>query len=55
MVTLRIKVYLNSQADKPLYVRCVEVPDTIRIPYESLVSDLKFLYGASSVIDFELS
>lgn len=52
---LQIKVYasMNAMSDNQcLFERLVELHDDIFIPYSSLVSDMKFLFGSSCIVSF---
>lgn len=54
---LQIKVYasMNAMSDNQrLFERLVELHDDIFIPYSSLVSDLKFLFGSSCIVSFNI-
>lgn len=54
---LQIKVYSNVSAleeNKRLFERIIEVNDSTYIPFESLVRDLKFLFGSSCVVTFNV-
>ena len=57
MTNLRVIVYLNSEtkaAYKPIFERIVNLPDSVQIPYSSLVSSLRLLFGRESIVCFEL-
>lgn len=54
---LQIKVFsgvnaLNS-GDR-IFERIIDVHDDLVIPYESLVKDLKFLFGSSCIVSFNI-
>lgn len=54
---LQIKVFSGLtalQSDSKLFERIVDVHDDLSVPYESLVSNLKFLFGNSTVVQFNL-
>lgn len=54
---LQIKVFSGltaMQSDSKLFERIVDVHDDLSVPYESLVSNLKFLFGNSTVVQFNL-
>lgn len=56
-MSLQISVYLNKESFrncKPCFQRLVDLDPSIVVPYHSLASDLKFLYGSSCVISFDL-
>lgn len=54
---LQIKVFsgvnaLNS-GDR-IFERIIDVHDDLVIPYDSLVKDLKFLFGSSCIVSFNI-
>lgn len=54
---LQIKVFMNVDAlrdNKCVFERIVTTSDKIYTPYDNLVSSLKFMYGPSSVITFNI-
>lgn len=54
---LQIKVFSGVSAlnsDNKLFERIIDVHDDLRIPYESLVYDLKFLFGSSCIVSFNI-
>lgn len=54
---LQIRVYsgVSSMADNNrLFERIVEVHDDLSIPFESLVKDMKFLFGSSCIVSFNV-
>lgn len=54
---LQIKVFAGMNAmndNQRLFERLVELHDDIVIPYSSLVSDLKFLFGSSCIVSFNV-
>lgn len=54
---LQIKVFSgvsSLQSDSRLFERIVEVHDDISVPYSTLISDMKFLFGSSCVISFNV-
>lgn len=54
---IQLKVFSGVSAlqeNNRLFERIVEVHDDISVPYESLISDLKFLFGSSAVITFNI-
>lgn len=56
-MSLQILVYLNKESfrnGKPCFQRLVDLDPSIVVPYHSLASDLKFLYGSSCVVSFDL-
>lgn len=55
---LLISVYLNDDAkkvNKPFFKREVFLDDSISVNYQSHIESLRFFFGVSSVISFELS
>lgn len=54
---LQIKVFSGVSAlnnDNKLFERIIDVHDDLQIPYESLVHDLKFLFGSSCIVSFNI-
>lgn len=54
---LQIKVFsgISSMNDNQrLFERVIDVHDDLAIPYESLVKDLKFMFGSSCVVSFNI-
>lgn len=55
MKTVIIKVYCNVdafKAEKKVFERIVNCPDSICVESDSLVNSLKFLFGSQSVVTF---
>ena len=54
---IQIQVFSNVDAlqnRKVLFERIVSVHDSISVPYQSLIDDLKFLFGSSVVVTFNI-
>ena len=54
---LQIKVFMGVSAmeeNNRVFERIIVVHDDLHIPYESLVSDLKFLFGSSCIVSFNI-
>ena len=54
---LQIKVFSgvsSMQENNRLFERIIDVHDDLVIPYESLVKDLKFLFGSSCIVSFNV-
>ena len=54
---LQIKVFSGVNAmsnDNKIFERIVDVHDDLTIPSESLVKVLKFMFGASCVVSFNI-
>lgn len=54
---LQIKVFSGVNAmsnDNKIFERIVDVHDDLQIPFDSLVKDLKFMFGASCVVSFNI-
>lgn len=54
---LQIKVFSGVNAmsnDNKIFERIVDVHDDLAIPFESLVKDLKFMFGSSCVVSFNI-
>lgn len=54
---LQIKVFSNVSAlekNARIFERVIEVNDSVSVPYESLISNLKFLYGSSVIVSFNV-
>ena len=55
MVSLQIKVFLSSLADKPVFERILSLPSTVNVPYSQLESSLRFLFGLKCLVSFNVS
>lgn len=54
---LQIRVFMSVSSmseNKFLFERIVEVSGDLYVPYDSLVRDLKFLFGSSCVVSFNV-
>lgn len=54
---LQIKVFSGVSAmndNQRLFERVIDVHDDLSVPYESLVKDMKFLFGSSCVVSFNI-
>ena len=54
---LQIKVFFgvsSMEANQRLFERVIDVHDDLVIPYESLVKDLKFMFGSSCIVSFNI-
>ena len=54
---LQIKVFSGVSAlqeNNRLFERIIDIHDDLKIPYESLVLDMKFLFGNSCVVSFNV-
>lgn len=54
---LQIKVFSGVSAlnnDNKLFERIIDVRDDLQIPYDSLVKDLKFMFGSSCIVSFNI-
>lgn len=54
---LQIKVFMNVSAlsgNSSCFERLIDCHDDLQIPFESLVKDLKFMFGASCVVSFNV-
>ena len=54
---LQIKVFSGVNAlnsNDRIFERIIDVHDDLVIPYESLVKDLKFLFGSSCIVSFNI-
>lgn len=54
---IQIQVFANVDAlnnRNKLFERIVNVDDSLKVPYENLVRDLKFLFGQSSIVTFNV-
>lgn len=57
MLQLQIQVFQNVDAkrsDHKLFERVVEVNDSLNIPFSSILSDMKFLFGSGCVVTFSV-
>lgn len=58
MFTVRIQVFFSreeAKASRPVFERILTLPDSIAFPFLKVVEVLKFLFGNSVVIIFEIS
>lgn len=54
---LQIKVFSgvsSMQENNRLFERIIDVHDDISVPYSSLIQDLKFLFGSSCIVSFNV-
>lgn len=54
---LQIKVFSGVSAmdeNNRLFERIIDLHDDLQIPYASLVSDLKFMFGSSIIVQFNI-
>lgn len=54
---LQIKIFsgVSSMSENNrLFERIVEVHDDLSVPFESLVKDMKFLFGSSCIVSFNV-
>ena len=54
---LQIKVFSGVSAlnnDNKLFERIIDVHADLQIPFESLVKDLKFMFGSACVVSFNI-
>lgn len=54
---LQIKVFSGVHAlesGNKIFERVIDVQDDLYVPYESLVRDLKFMFGSSCVVSFNI-
>lgn len=54
---LQIKVFSgvsSMESNNRIFERIIDVHDDLQIPYESLVKDLKFLFGSSCIVSFNI-
>lgn len=57
-MNIRVIVYANTSARdsrKAVFERIVSVPFGVDVPYNSLVDNLKFLFGDLSIVVFEIA
>lgn len=57
-MNVRVIVYANNSAKdsrKVVFERIVSVPLCVDVPYNSLVDNLKFLFGDMSIVVFEIA
>lgn len=55
MRQLQIMVFNSMDArtsNRPVFERIIDINESLTVPYDSLVSDLKFLFGSSVIIQF---
>lgn len=54
---LQIKVFAgvsSMDSGNKLFERIVDVHDDLQIPFDSLVKDLKFMFGSTCVVSFNV-
>lgn len=54
---VQIKVFSGVsalQSDTRLFERILDLPDAVSVPFDSLVSTLKFLFGQSCIVSFNI-
>lgn len=54
---VQLKVFLGvsaMQENKCVFERIVNVSDSLKFPFDSLVSNMKLLYGTSAIITFNV-
>lgn len=51
---IRLKVYLNHCANKPVFERLIEYDDSLIMPFNDLCSVMRFLYGSDCVVSFDV-
>jgi len=54
---LQIKVFAGVSSmneNNRIFERIIDVHDDLSVPYESLVKDLKFLFGSSCIVSFNI-
>lgn len=51
---LRLIVYLNSDSKCSVFERIVDFDSSVSVPFESLKNDMRFLFGKSCKVVFEL-
>lgn len=57
VMQLQIRVFSGISAmesNNRLFERIIEVHDDISVPYSSLISDMKFLFGSSCIVSFNV-
>lgn len=55
MRQLQIMVFNNMDArtnNRPVFERIIDINESLSVPYDSLVGDLKFLFGSAVIIQF---
>jgi len=54
---LQIMIFLNDTSFRngsEVFERIIDVDNSLSIPYESLVTSLRFMFGFNSIISFNL-
>lgn len=54
---IKSSVFQNMGAlneKKRIFERICEVPDSIKVPFDTLVSDFKFLFGQDVIVEFQI-
>ena len=51
---IRVLVFLTGDSAKPVFERIVDYDSNVQVKYESLVDSLKFFFGISCKVVFEL-
>lgn len=54
MKDLQVRVYLSSQADRPVFERILSLSNSVSVPYSLLEESLRFMFGVKSVVCFNV-
>ena len=51
---MEIKVFLNANAEKPCYVRLIQMVDGVEIDFSLLLRAMRILYGTDCIVEFKI-
>ena len=51
---IRVIVYLTGDSTKPVFERMIDYDSSVKVKFDEMVSTLKFMFGKSSKVVFEL-
>ena len=51
---IRVIVFLTGDSTKPVFERMIDYDSNVKIKFDEMVSTLKFMFGKSSKVVFEL-
>lgn len=57
MRQIQIQVFASldtKRENKVLFERICDISESLEVPYSSLVSNLKFMFGSSSIVSFNI-
>ena len=51
---IRVIVYLTGDSTKPVFERMIDYDSNVQVKYEEIIGTMKFIFGKSSKVVFEL-